>query len=345
VKFRRLKIKCIKRAGAAYQWARFWLNWHSGKYSAKHITVDGDVRSAGRNVCVFSIYSLDGPILPSVVDLIAAIKRAGYTLVVIVNGRKVAREWFEGQIGDNDIVIARPNLGRDFAAYQLATNLLLDANTAVERLLYCNDSVFYLDKNDSKDIFGTLISADEPWIGMTETHEVHYHVSSWCFQMSHEALNSTAFVNFWRRYRPIDSRKHAICRGEVELSRVMLRAQFIPNVLFSADSLLRALLERHKDPDANSCSPSSLHAVLRLFFAGEKMNQTHWLGSFLISTLGFPFLKKDVAFRRVYPMSVTLATLSELTSNCEDKQREVRLKGTRSNLSATQKLLYDAGLI
>jgi hypothetical protein len=188
VKIRRLKIKCIKRAGAAYQWARFWLNWHSGKYSAKHITVDGDVRSAGRNVCVFSIYSLAGPILPSVLDLIAAIKRAGYTLVVIVNGRKVAREWFKGQIGDNDIVITRPNLGRDFAAYQLATNLLLDANTAVERLLYCNDSIYYLDKNDSKDIFRTLISADEPWIGMTESHEFHYHVSSWCFQMSHEAL-------------------------------------------------------------------------------------------------------------------------------------------------------------
>jgi hypothetical protein len=161
------RIKVLKRIYWARQWLRYWLDRFLGRY-ARDISIDGDMASLGQNLCIFSIFIGKGKILRSVLDLIQAIKKQGYDLVIVVNGRKVTHDWFEGAIGYRDILITRPNLGRDFAAYQLATNLLLESKLSIERILYCNDSVFYLDKNDTKNIFHHLISSDHPWIGMTE---------------------------------------------------------------------------------------------------------------------------------------------------------------------------------
>jgi hypothetical protein len=276
----------------------------------------------------------------------------------VVNGQTVARGWFEGEIGTNDLVINRPNLGRDFAAYQIATKLLLDSGLSIRRLLYCNDSVFYLDKNDPRNIFAHLMSSDDQWIGMTETYEHRYHVSSWCFQLSTEVLQSPAFVEFWKTYRPIDSRRHAIRRGEVGLTSALLRAGYVPKVLFDAGNLLRVVLQKHDGSNEKQllqqhctlkpemASTSVLNGVLKSLFEGEQLNQTNSLGVLLISEAGFPFIKKAMAFQSNCPISVILVILEERMSGfCLEAANEVRLRGMRRTASPWKRLLYDAGVI
>jgi hypothetical protein len=354
---RRPLVKVIKRIYGAYQWVRYGVNRALGAYR-RDIVVDGNPASLGENICIFSIFSPKGRILRSTLSLIKAIRKEGYGLVLVVNGQKTTREWFEGEIGSADVVINRPNLGRDFAAYQLATNLILDSTRTPCRLLYCNDSVFYLDKNDPQNIFAHLIVSSDHWIGMTENYEHSYHVSSWCFQLSHDVLTSAAFIEFWKSYRPVDSRRHAIRRGEIGLSKVLLKAGYIPTIIFNTSSLLKAVLGKHKPRDEKfllqqlctstpgNVPQAELSGILASLFRGEQLNQTNNLGILLISEIGFPFLKKSMAFAANCPISLMLVMLEELMSGfCAETAIEVRIKGMRRNFSPWKRLLFDAGII
>ena len=154
-------IKIIKRIYGVYQWGRYWANIASRKYT-KDISIDGKLSSLGENVCIFSLVSRKGRILRSTFYLIQAIKKQGYSFIIVANGQKVERDWLEGAIASSDLIINRPNLGRDFAAYQLATNLLLGSRHPIRRLLYCNDSVFYLDRNDPNKFFSSSLCLTIP---------------------------------------------------------------------------------------------------------------------------------------------------------------------------------------
>jgi hypothetical protein len=354
---RRPLVKVIKRIHGAYQWGRYGVNRALGTYR-RNIVVDGDPTELGENLCIFSIFSAKGGILRSTLSLLKAVRKEGYSLVVVVNGQKITRGWFEGEIGTTDVVISRPNLGRDFAAYQIATNLLLDSKLSISRLLYCNDSIFYLDRNDPRNIFAHLMSSGDHWTGMTENYEHSYHVSSWCFQLSKEILNSPAFFAFWRNYRPVDSRRHAIRQGEIGFSQMLLKAGYIPTIIFNTSSLLKTVLNKHKPRNEKLllqqlCTPSpgttpqvELSGILASLFRGEQLNQTNNLGILLVSELGFPFLKKTMAFAANCPISLMLIMLEEFMSGfCDETAIEIRMRGIRRNLSPWKRLLVDAGVI
>jgi hypothetical protein len=91
---------------------------------------------------------------------------------------------------------------------------------------------------------------------------------------------------------------------------------------------------------------SGLKAVLASLFLGEQSNQTNNLGILLISEIGFPFIKKNMAFCANCPISLMLIILEESMSGfCAEAANEIRLKGTRRSLSAWNKILFDAGII
>jgi len=354
---RRPLVKVIKRIHGAYRWVCYGVHRARGAYE-RDISIDGNPTCLGENICIFSIFSTKERILRSTLLILKAIRKEGYGLVVVVNGQKTTRAWFEDGIGTTDLVISRPNLGRDFAAYQIATNLLLTTQLSIRRLLYCNDSVFYLDRNDPRNIFAHLITSEDQWVGMTENYDGRYHVSSWCFQLSSEVVKSPSFMAFWKKYCPVDGRRHAIRQGEIGLSRMLLNAGFSPAIIFSTNSLLRTILEKHKLPNRklllqHLCVPSfqtipqlELGAVLASLFRGEQFNQANNLGIAFISEIGFPFLKKNMALAENCPISLMLFILEEFMSGfCPETANEVRLKGMRTGRSPCNKLLADAGII
>jgi hypothetical protein len=190
---------------------------------------------------------------------------------------------------------------------------------------------------------------------MTENYDGRYHVSSWCFQLLNEVLKSPAFVAFWRNYRPVDSRRHAIRQGEIGFSKMLLKAGYVPTILFNTSSLLRAILEKHKSPNnklllQQLCMPSpriipqlELSAILASVFHGEQLNQANNLGIALIFEIGFPFLKKTMALAENCPISLMLFILEEfMTGFCPETANEVRLKGMRRTATSWKFLLTQA---
>jgi hypothetical protein len=331
---------------SAYRWGLYWRDLFLGRYGMQHAHIDGNLKTLGQNVCILSIFSKNDGILKSVLELIRAIRKEGYDLVLVVNGAHVGRDCFHSAIGPRDILITRPNLGRDFAAYQLATNLLLDNRICIQRLLYCNDSVFFLDRNDSTAIFRRLMSSDEDWIGMTENYEM-YHISSWCFQLGPAVLKSPAFTRFWKNYRPVNHHRHAIQHGEIRLSRIMLEAGFAPQVMFNAQDLLKTVLGKYGLENEMHClhelctlplaisSASGTKSLLASLFFGEQHNQTNNLTLLLISELGFPFIKKNMVFQGNIPLSLMLMLLQKLmTCFGNETAAEIRRRGMRGKFDA-----------
>ncbi len=148
--------------------------------------------------------------------LIEAIKKEGYSFIIVANGQKIERAWLEGAIGsvrsDHKPSKSWPRLCRLSARDEPALGI---KGIRFRRLLYCNDSVFYLDRNDPRKFSQHLITSDDPLDRHDGNYYKTYHVSSWCFQMTHTVLNAQAFVKFWKIYRPVNSRRHAINRGEL----------------------------------------------------------------------------------------------------------------------------------
>ena len=305
---------------SAYRWGLYWRDLFLGRYGMQHAHIDGNLKTLGQNVCILSIFSQNDGILKSVLELIRAIRKEGYDLVLVA--------------------------GRDFAAYQLATNLLLDNRICIQRLLYCNDSVFFLDRNDSTAIFRRLMSSDEDWIGMTENYEM-YHISSWCFQLGPAVLKSPAFTRFWKNYRPVNHHRHAIQHGEIRLSRIMLEAGFAPQVMFNAQDLLKTVLGKYGLENEMHClhelctlplaisSASGTKSLLASLFFGEQHNQTNNLTLLLISELGFPFIKKNMVFQGNIPLSLMLMLLQKLmTCFGNETAAEIRRRGMRGKFDA-----------
>lgn len=141
------------------------------------------------------------------------------------------------------------------------------------------------------------------------------------------------------------------------MSEVLLKAGYIPTIIFNTSSLLKAMLDKHKIENEKLllqqlCTPppgetplSGLTAVLASVFLGEQLNQANNLGILLISEIGFPFIKKGLALQANFPISLMLVILEESMSGfCAEAANEVRLKGIQGNLSPWSKLLFDAGI-
>jgi rhamnan synthesis protein F len=331
---------------SAYRRCLYWRDLSLGRYGMKHVHIDGNLKVLGQNICILALFNPNNTILKSVLGLIRAIRKEGYDLILIVNGVYVDRDWFQGEVGARDTLITRPNLGRDFAAYQLATILLLDSGIPITRLLYCNDSVFFLDRNDSTAIFRRLITSDEDWIGMTENYHM-YHISSWCVQFGPTVLKSPAFIRFWKNYLPINHHRHAIRHGEIRLSRILLEAGFVPHVMFNTQNLLKAVLGKYSLENEMHCLHElcslplatsfalGAKSLLASLFIGEQHNQTNNLTLLLISELGFPFIKKNMVSQGNIPLSLMLMLLQQLmTCFSDETAAEIRRRGMRGKLDA-----------
>jgi len=102
-----------------------------------------------------------------------------------------------------------------------------------------NDSLFFFSKGLDQ-IFSAL-QGPQDFIGLTEVLEYHYHVQSFMLSFGEQVIKNPRFQRYWRRYRPISSRRWSIHRGEVGLTRTVTKAGFKPHILFHGSQLTKHL--------------------------------------------------------------------------------------------------------
>jgi len=195
--------------------------------------IEGNVPKKSNRFAILVLYSKTD--LPGfTLNLIKAIGRSNLNLIIVSNAE--LEPLLKARLLDNSILlIERVNLGRDFGAYRDALSVLLRQFKTVERLLLLNDSLFYFERG--LDQFIARLNGNQDFIGVTEVHEFRYHVQSFALSFGPRVINHKKFRKFWRRFRPINTRRWSIHKGEVGLTRLLTKAGFRPHILFEAAQL------------------------------------------------------------------------------------------------------------
>jgi len=182
---------------------------------------DGEV-DGGDNVCIFIIYERLN--VPSMTwNAIHAIKNMGIKIFVVVNSKLDDEE--QAKVREvADISMFRANTGKDIGAYKDAYLHLLEKGdlNKINRLVFANDSVIYPAKY-TKELFQKLINANSNMVGYSHVQDIHYHIQSFLFSCDNKLINDKLFVRFWKRYLPVDRRRHMIHKGEVGITKTVLK--------------------------------------------------------------------------------------------------------------------------
>jgi hypothetical protein len=180
------------------------------------------------------------------------------------------------------------------------------------------------------------LAGDGEFIGVSEIFEHHYHVASFLVSFGKAVLDSSAFRDFWRRYRPISTRRWAILRGEGALTRRLVAAGFRPHVLYQTEELGRqlqrcsaeqllaeahflpgryrgALLAKLSGVAADRSIPTGVAGTAQAIVdVIRQRNQMHCGGFLFRRHLGLPVVKRDIVYRGVYSLEEALANLHDL---------------------------------
>lgn len=167
--------------------------------------------------------------------LVGALVKHGYAVVLLTANTNSA-SWLKDAFPQVRIADRRTR-GRDFGAWKdviisMAKNGDLLSN--LKSLLIVNDSMYWNAHTDA--IVAEMKDAKENWACLYESFSGQYHAQSFMVSFGNEVLSSRKFIEFWRRYVPLNTRTHSITHGELALSRMMSRSFGPPYCLLSSSA-------------------------------------------------------------------------------------------------------------
>jgi Rhamnan synthesis protein F len=198
---------------------------------------EGNADKKSNRYVILALYTPE-PLPAFTQNIINAIERSPLNLIIVSNTK--LEPLMRAQLLEKSILlIERANLGRDFGAYRDAINIALKRIKKMERLILLNDSLFYFERGLDK--FVARLDGQQEFIGVTEVFQYHYHVQSFALSFGPRVLRNRRFLKFWKKYRPISTRRWSIHKGEVALTHRLTKAGFRPHILYQAADLIPGL--------------------------------------------------------------------------------------------------------
>lgn len=162
-------------------------------------------------------------------DALKCFKENGLQLLVVNNGNPVHEEQL--LMAGADIVITRNNTGKDFGGYKDATLYLKNNNLLNwSKVIYANDSVIY-PKRIVNTLINELVDDEYDFIAHSAVKEIHFHFQSFLFSCSNSLIKNSIIIKFWESYLPLDRRRYMIKKGEVGLTKEILKTGCRINVI------------------------------------------------------------------------------------------------------------------
>lgn len=201
---------------------------------------EGNADRKSNKYAIITLY-MTGSLPRFTTNILEAIERSPLNLVIVSNVE--LDPYLRAQLLDKcHLLIERANLGRDFGAYKDGLAILQRHAPDMDRVILLNDSLFFFQRGLDKLVAD--LNGIHDFIGVTEVFEFHYHVQSFMLSFGAAVIRSRAFRQFWKKYRPISTRRWSIHKGEVRLTRRLTKAGFRPHVLFQAAQLIAHLRPR-----------------------------------------------------------------------------------------------------
>ncbi|WP_127904254.1 rhamnan synthesis F family protein [Solirhodobacter olei] len=297
-----------------------------------------------------------GGVAGSHVAALDAFIAGGYAPLVVSN-LPLSAEDQSTLLERSALLILRPNFGYDFGGYRDAILALGRARVAeLERLVLANDSSWFplpgaSDWLDAAEDLGVDFAA-ATWHGAVrprdpETFESiewkidknrrNFHYGSYALSIGGSILSNPGFWQFWKRFRLTNDKNRTVRRGEIGLTRWVMKHGFSHGATAEleslADDLSRlddAALDRVfrrtlviADPDTRrrwqvSLCPDGATPVTRLqkekaiLALTAREGAVYALADHLVRDRGFAFLKKSPLAHDSRTARILLDTVSTL---------------------------------
>jgi hypothetical protein len=336
-----------------------WIRINIFKEHKRYVLKTAWTENLEGKYAVFAIYP-GTTTIQSCLRILESLNKSGFTVLVVVNRNKNSQEWLRVLGQENCIVVDRPNLGRDFGAYQAGIRLLNKNKNLLEvtRLVLVNDTTYISPKCQTEFLSGFF--AENEYECSFKHYQGVVHASSSLIQITPSNIDFQAFLNFWEKYYPHNSRLKVVFQGEHELSKrigienlrpATKRVEFLPAefkpeernqlvtwILRSNPNFLTSLgFQNYERKESDE---------LMVRYAFENCQISNALGLYLARKYHFP-LKLDLP----YYLLASKKSLVEVLQNggCSEIEikiieQNIELKGSTSIGTPLQRLFKSFGI-
>lgn len=288
-------------------------------------------------LCIFAHYDRDNTVDDYVYFYLGKLKRVCRRIIFVTTS--VLDEVVKTRLKTCcDSIITRKNQGYDFMSWRVG----LDSESleGYDEILLCNDSV-YGPLFPLEEVFSSMSEKPCDFWGITESHQISYHLQSYFLVLRKPVILSSVFQTFWGGITIQKSKAALIRTYEVGLSKVLLRAGFKAGVYagYSPPPLKRLALIIHlcrsrmgrmmvSKTEAKPDSGEGLaHTALPVFppqacekvksvLKGKNFNIAHQFWKELIVRRRMPFLKVELL--RDNPIKVNISGFEKVIASCSD---------------------------
>ena len=301
-------------------------------------------------VLVYVLYPNDR-LLRSHLAAIRYFSTRGFSVVAVSNLalNETDRETLLNEVTE---YIERPNVGYDFGGYREAMRHMRDRLPKLRQLVLMNDSTWFplpsgrdwLTDVESEGADYVSASAhyscrrfeaqdfmQQTWNFTTEHRNFHY--ASYALSLSGNILSDPRFPAFWDGYRLTDDKNRTVRRGEIGLTRWVLKNGYTTGSTLKVADLDRQLehlsderlarLARNviliTDPDLltvkrqifrDEVMPDRKTAIQLLLAGAARQGAGYALADYTLRECGFPFLKKSPVWLDEEMSDITLHLLN-----------------------------------
>ena len=235
----------------------------------------------------------------------------------------------------------------------------------MKRLIILNDSMFYYSKGLDL-LFNSLVRSEQDVVCLTSSFDGSWHAQSYLISLSNSVFLTSEFSSFWSRYKPYNSRRHAIRKGELEFSRVVLAKHYdrastvyshlgVSKYVLASPAAFTSNVMPWLVPDDLSNRPGRTKFEIKAFStkmnvmkAAERHNPSHALACLAAYALGFCVLKRDVVFRRSFGITKIVVALNLLGVDEHEVSQtvtELEFKGSVERLRYFDRIRARLGLM
>jgi hypothetical protein len=335
MKLSRLGCHCWRQLDRIYPYFAFARSLLRRPRQAVFVWPEGRIEP-GENVALFIHFDKQGRVADHVLAYVRALRDTGFSVVFISNSGRHHPDSVAALKPLCRAIVVRRNIGYDFGAAREALELLDLPRANTRRLLIANDSVYGPISSIEPMLARADFAVADLW-GATDSWQRRYHLQSYFLLAGPRAMASPAWKAFWRKVRPVSSKRWVIARYEVGLTQKLLKAGLKCRPLWSYRELIDQVASEPICTAADGKAQDPLEQMrmqaakrLRTAIAERApLNPTADLWRHLLRS-GFPFLKIELLRRNPTEVPDVADWYSVLTTipgaDAETIERDLRQK-------------------
>jgi hypothetical protein len=191
---------------------------------------------------IFIYASIESQAGESSQNILGAVKQlGGYVILVTNSSNYILSESVRSSV---DIFIDNKNTGWDFSQYKRASQYIYSNLNEVEysKVIYANDSVFYLPKNLRDDVASLLSKEFDVTAPFDGLGRYNYHFASWFISVGRDVFLSEKIRTFWSKFFEVKNKFYAIVEGEYSFSKALFST--LPRTFVTYNGLYLSSFEK-----------------------------------------------------------------------------------------------------